>query len=107
MHVLLTTTAKHNYYAVLDTNKDQSYFLHALNQHQLSHTLFPIGEFDKPYIRELANKNNLVTHDKKDSTGICFIGERRFNTFLEKYLPALNQVTFKRPKERQSASIMV
>ena len=72
----------------LDTNKDQSYFLHALNQHQLSHTLFPIGEFDKPYIRELANKNNLVTHDKKDSTGICFIGERRFNTFLEKYLPA-------------------
>ena len=72
----------------LDTNKDQSYFLHALNQHQLSHTLFPVGEFNKPYIRELANKNNLITHDKKDSTGICFIGERRFNTFLEKYLPA-------------------
>ena len=72
----------------LDANKDQSYFLHALNQQQLSHTLFPIGEFDKPYIRELASKNNLVTHDKKDSTGICFIGERRFNTFLEKYLPA-------------------
>jgi tRNA-specific 2-thiouridylase len=72
----------------LDSNKDQSYFLHALNQHQLSHTLFPIGEFDKPYIRELANKNSLVTHDKKDSTGICFIGERRFSTFLEKYLPA-------------------
>ena len=72
----------------LDANKDQSYFLHALNQQQLSHTLFPIGEFDKPYIRELASKNNLVTHDKKDSTGICFIGERRFSTFLEKYLPA-------------------
>lgn len=71
-----------------DNNKDQSYFLHALNQHQLSHTLFPIGEFDKPYIRELAKKNNLITYDKKDSTGICFIGERRFNTFLEKYLPA-------------------
>ena len=71
-----------------DSNKDQSYFLHALNQHQLSHALFPIGELDKPYIRELAKRNNLVTHNKKDSTGICFIGERRFNTFLEKYLPA-------------------
>ncbi len=72
----------------LDSNKDQSYFLHALNQHQLSHAMFPIGEFDKPYIRELASANNLITHDKKDSTGICFIGERRFSTFLEKYLPA-------------------
>ncbi|HHJ35723.1 MAG TPA: tRNA 2-thiouridine(34) synthase MnmA [Gammaproteobacteria bacterium] len=71
-----------------DGNKDQSYFLHALNQYQLSHALFPVGEYDKPYIRELAQKNDLVTHDKKDSTGICFIGERRFNTFLEKYLPA-------------------
>jgi tRNA-specific 2-thiouridylase len=71
-----------------DTNKDQSYFLHALNQHQLSHAIFPIGEYDKSYIRELAKKNNLITHDKKDSTGICFIGERRFSTFLEKFLPA-------------------
>lgn len=71
-----------------DTNKDQSYFLHALNQHQLSHALFPIGEYDKSHIRELAKENNLVTHDKKDSTGICFIGERRFSTFLEKFLPA-------------------
>ncbi len=72
----------------LDNNKDQSYFLHALNQYQLSHTIFPIGEFDKTVIRELAKKNNLITHDKKDSTGICFIGERRFATFLEKFLPA-------------------
>ena len=72
----------------LDSNKDQSYFLHALNQHQLSHAMFPIGEFDKPYIRALAKTNNLMTHDKKDSTGICFIGERRFSTFLEKFLPA-------------------
>lgn len=72
----------------LDGNKDQSYFLHALNQYQLSHALFPVGEFNKPYIRELAKTNNLSTHDKKDSTGICFIGERRFNLFLEKYLPA-------------------
>lgn len=72
----------------LDNNKDQSYFLHALNQYQLSHALFPIGEFDKTRIRELAKNNNLITHDKKDSTGICFIGERRFATFLEKFLPA-------------------
>ena len=71
-----------------DKNKDQSYFLYALNQHQLSHAMFPIGEYDKSSIRELAKKNNLATHDKKDSTGICFIGERRFNTFLEKFLPA-------------------
>ena len=72
----------------LDSNKDQSYFLHALNQYQLSHAMFPIGEYDKPHIRELAKQNNLMTHDKKDSTGICFIGERRFSTFLEKFLPA-------------------
>ena len=50
--------------------------------------MFPIGEFDKTQIRELAKENDLITHDKKDSTGICFIGERRFSTFLEKFLPA-------------------
>jgi tRNA-specific 2-thiouridylase len=72
----------------IDTNKDQSYFLHALNQHQLSHAMFPIGEYEKTQIRELAKNNQLMTHDKKDSTGICFIGERRFSTFLEKFLPA-------------------
>ena len=72
----------------LDSNKDQSYFLYTLNQYQLSHALFPIGEYDKQHIRQLAKENNLVTHNKKDSTGICFIGERRFNTFLEKFLPA-------------------
>jgi len=72
----------------LDNNKDQSYFLHALNQHQLSHAMFPIGEYDKSYIRKLAADRGLVTHDKKDSTGICFIGERRFSSFLEKFLPA-------------------
>jgi len=72
----------------LDSNKDQSYFLHSLNQYQLSHALFPIGEYDKPAIRKLAKENDLITHNKKDSTGICFIGERRFSTFLEKYLPA-------------------
>ena len=72
----------------LDNNKDQSYFLHALNQYQLSHAMFPIGDYDKTHIRALAKDNELMTHDKKDSTGICFIGERRFSTFLEKFLPA-------------------
>ncbi len=72
----------------IDNNKDQSYFLYSLNQYQLSHTLFPVGQFNKNHIRQLAKTNNLITHNKKDSTGICFIGERRFNTFLEKFLPA-------------------
>ncbi len=72
----------------LDANKDQSYFLHTLNQQQLAHALFPVGEYDKPEIRALAKDNHLATHDKKDSTGICFIGERRFEHFLEQYLPA-------------------
>ncbi len=72
----------------LDNNKDQSYFLYTLNQQQIGHALFPIGEYAKPEIRALAKQHNLATHDKKDSTGICFIGERRFDTFLRNYLPA-------------------
>ena len=72
----------------LDGNKDQSYFLHAVGENEFAKTLFPIGELDKPVVRELAEKHDLVTHNKKDSTGICFIGERRFKDFLETYLPA-------------------
>jgi len=72
----------------VDNNKDQSYFLYTLNQHQLSHSLFPVGELEKPRVREIAQQLELVTHDKKDSTGICFIGERRFKDFLARYLPA-------------------
>ncbi len=72
----------------VDNNKDQSYFLYTLNQHQLSHSLFPLGELEKPKVREIAHELGLVTHDKKDSTGICFIGERRFKDFLARYLPA-------------------
>jgi tRNA-specific 2-thiouridylase len=72
----------------LDTNKDQSYFLHAVGHEELAKTLFPIGEMEKPAVRELAAKHNLITHNKKDSTGICFIGERRFKDFLSQYLPA-------------------
>ncbi len=72
----------------LDGNKDQSYFLHAVGGEQLAKTLFPIGDMLKPAVRLLAEQHGLVTHNKKDSTGICFIGERRFKDFLEQYLPA-------------------
>ena len=71
-----------------DTNKDQSYFLYTLGQRQLARALFPLGELSKPEVRRLAASHGLVTHDKKDSTGICFIGERDFRAFLERYLPA-------------------
>ncbi len=72
----------------VDTDKDQSYFLYTLNQSQLQHALFPLGQYRKPEIRKMAAERGLSTHDKKDSTGICFIGERRFDTFLQQYLPA-------------------
>ncbi|WP_151704704.1 tRNA 2-thiouridine(34) synthase MnmA [Nitrincola alkalilacustris] len=72
----------------LDQNKDQSYFLHQVGEEQLQQTLFPVGELEKPAVRTLAEEHDLVTHDKKDSTGICFIGERRFRDFLQQYLPA-------------------
>lgn len=72
----------------LDTNKDQSYFLYTLGSEHVGQTLFPVGELEKPEVREIALAQNLVTHDKKDSTGICFIGERKFKDFLGKYLPA-------------------
>ena len=71
-----------------DTNKDQSYFLYALGQEQLSATLFPVGELPKTEVRALAREAALPTHDKKDSTGICFIGERDFREFLGHYIPA-------------------
>lgn len=71
-----------------DSNKDQSYFLYTLNQAQLARSIFPIGDLTKNKVREIAQTAGLVTHGKKDSTGICFIGERRFKNFLAKYLPA-------------------
>ncbi|HHY18950.1 MAG TPA: tRNA 2-thiouridine(34) synthase MnmA [Firmicutes bacterium] len=71
-----------------DTRKDQSYFLCYLQEKQLSQTLFPIGHLTKKEVRELALKNKLPTARKKDSTGICFIGERNFTEFLSRYLPA-------------------
>ncbi len=71
-----------------DTNKDQSYFLHTLGQEQLAATVFPVGDLPKPDVRRLAAEAGLPTHAKKDSTGICFIGERNFREFLGRYLPA-------------------
>lgn len=72
----------------LDDSKDQSYFLYALNQAQLKDSLFPVGELQKSVVREIAKQHGLLTHNKKDSTGICFIGERKFKQFLSEFLPA-------------------
>jgi len=72
----------------VDAGKDQSYFLHQLGQAQLAVTDFPVGELPKPEVRRLAAEAGLPTHRKKDSTGICFIGERDFREFLSRYLPA-------------------
>lgn len=72
----------------LDNNKDQSYFLHAVAGTRLAKTLFPLGEIEKPEVRRIAGEQGFENHDKKDSTGICFIGERRFKDFLQQYIPA-------------------
>jgi tRNA-specific 2-thiouridylase len=71
-----------------DKNKDQSYFLHAVSAEALADTVFPLGEIAKDEVRQIARDHSLVVHDKKDSTGICFIGERPFQEFLSTYLPA-------------------
>lgn len=72
----------------IDHDKDQTYFLYTLGQPQLSRSLFPVGELRKPDVRKLAEQHGLITFNKKDSTGICFIGERNFKDFLQRYLPA-------------------
>lgn len=71
-----------------DNNKDQTYFLNQLNQEQLEKVMFPIGHLEKKKVREIALEQGLATATKKDSTGICFIGERNFKEFLSQYLPA-------------------
>lgn len=71
-----------------DTDKDQTYFLHRLNQNQLCHSLFPLGGLPKSEVRAIAARAGFPNHAKRDSTGICFIGERRFKDFLARYLPA-------------------
>ena len=72
----------------LDANKDQSYFLYTLSSKQVGQSLFPVGDIAKPIVRAIAEDLGLVTAKKKDSTGICFIGERKFKDFLARYLPA-------------------
>ncbi|WP_413493305.1 tRNA 2-thiouridine(34) synthase MnmA [Morganella psychrotolerans] len=72
----------------LDGNKDQSYFLYTLSHDQVAQSLFPVGELEKPEVRRIAEELDLITAKKKDSTGICFIGERKFRDFLARYLPA-------------------
>jgi len=78
---------RHELLRGLDPTKDQSYFLHRLNAAQLSRTMFPVGELPKTEVREIARRIGLPNHAKKDSTGICFIGERPFREFLNRYLP--------------------
>ena len=80
--------ARHGLLRAVDRDKDQSYFLHQLGQAQLAATRFPLGDLLKPDVRRMARDANLPTAAKKDSTGICFIGERDFRTFLGRYLPA-------------------
>ncbi len=72
----------------LDGNKDQSYFLYTLSEQQVAQSLFPVGDIEKPIVRAIAEDLGLATAKKKDSTGICFIGERKFKDFLARYLPA-------------------
>lgn len=71
-----------------DANKDQSYFLYTLSQEQVAKSLFPVGDLEKSQVRKIAEEQGLITAKKKDSTGICFIGERKFTRFLSQYLPA-------------------
>ena len=76
-----------NLYKGLDSNKDQSYFLSQLSNEQLKNVIFPVGNLNKSEVRKIAREYDLITKDKKDSTGICFIGERNFRKFLSNYLP--------------------
>ncbi len=90
-HYVRRGTAADGTHALLrgrDANKDQSYFLYQLGQHALAHALFPVGNLEKPAVRQLAREAGFHLHAKKDSTGICFIGERKFTSFLADYLPA-------------------
>ncbi|ATP59748.1 tRNA 2-thiouridine(34) synthase MnmA [Mesomycoplasma dispar] len=79
---------KGNLYAGIDSSKDQSYFLAQLSKSQLEKTIFPLGFYQKTEIRKIAEKLGLINAKKKDSTGICFIGERKFTDFLQNYIPA-------------------
>lgn len=82
------TTTHHQLLRGLDNNKDQSYFLYTLGQQQLARSRFPLGELSKTTVRAMAERYGFINHAKKDSTGICFIGERKFQRFLSEYLLA-------------------
>ena len=84
-----TSKGEHLLLKGVDDNKDQSYFLHALDQQQLAQALLPLGEYTKAEVRAMAGKANLKVAAKKDSTGICFIGEQRFEPFVDRYLKAV------------------
>jgi tRNA-specific 2-thiouridylase len=87
-HSKINTKKHYHLLRGLDSTKDQSYFLYTLTQSQLSRSLFPLGDLEKKTVRKIADEQGFVTARKKDSTGICFIGERKFNDFLKKYIPA-------------------
>lgn len=87
-YVRTTKNGKLNLLKGIDPNKDQSYFLHSVASSELEKALFPIGDLHKSQVRQLAMEMGFINHDKKDSTGICFIGERRFKDFLNQYLAA-------------------
>ena len=86
-HACDSTLASYELLRGVDASKDQSYFLHRLNQAQLARTLFPVGDLHKSRVREIAHEIGLPNAAKRDSTGICFIGERPFREFLNRYLP--------------------
>ena len=79
-------TDNQSLYKGIDNSKDQSYFLHAIDREVLQKTIFPLGELKKENVRQIAKENSLITSNKKDSTGICFIGERPFPEFVGSYL---------------------
>lgn len=83
-----TVANSHRLAVAADSAKDQTYFLYAIGQRELAHSLFPIGDLTKPEVRARAQAAGLPNHARKDSTGICFIGERKFSEFLSRYLPA-------------------
>ena len=83
---LQKTNGKIGLFKAIDKEKDQSYFLQSVSQSQFKNVIFPLGELKKTEVREIARRNGFATFSKKDSTGICFIGERRLQNFLRKKL---------------------
>ena len=87
-----TVSADGSLFKAFDLNKDQSYFLAGVKPASLKHVIFPLSKLTKPQVRQIAKEQNLENHNKKDSTGICFIGKRNFSTFIEKYVDSCKGV---------------